>query len=257
MEAETHVSEFVCNNCNREFKRHASLTKHVRSKTCTRSKVCPRCEVEFADQYSLKRHLARKYKCLPVIQQNDCVCPGCGNEYSDRSGMFRHYRLRCRNRDAVEEELTCIDTQQKTPEQQKTPQRQLVNFGMEDLKELDIDEVYDAMMNGVDAVLVNFLDLMLEYDTIRYDTAQDCIVTRTGPNSWEQTELSDIIDVTSDEVSEYIMEYQPRLAEVAICHNELAKFCNIVPCLINGPEVHEPIDEELNRALTLIREHPL
>jgi len=56
---------YVCENCDKTFKRKWDLQCHLNRKTsCDRDRVCPHCKMEFNYPYLLARHLKLKKSCI-------------------------------------------------------------------------------------------------------------------------------------------------------------------------------------------------
>jgi hypothetical protein len=68
------------------------------------SRICEKCGKEFRDGRDLKRHLARKTPCAPIIETGELSkeqkelpnkCKFCGRAYTSYTSMRRHMRTAC------------------------------------------------------------------------------------------------------------------------------------------------------------------
>jgi len=94
------------------------------------SAVCPKCGVDQKYPSVLKRHLARKTPCAPIVAAGDLpedcrskkyICKYCGRTFTTATAMYRHVRQRCKIANSEEgmEKLFEHTLQRQMAEQQR------------------------------------------------------------------------------------------------------------------------------------------
>ncbi|XP_060682094.1 general transcription factor IIIA, b [Hemiscyllium ocellatum] len=85
-----HHRDFVCNQCNKKFKRKAFLQAHLKTHAQVREVFrCPRkdCERTYTTSFNLHGHILSFHE-----RQRNFVCgyPGCGKDFSMKQSLERH-----------------------------------------------------------------------------------------------------------------------------------------------------------------------
>lgn len=94
-------------------------------------RTCPKCGKEFAIPHKLRRHLARKTPCEPIIRKKDgqggeaFCCQSCNRSFTSREGRNRHVRENCKAQDkkvneALDQKVQALQQQVAELLQQKT-----------------------------------------------------------------------------------------------------------------------------------------
>lgn len=128
---------FICNKCEKEFKKEKHLKQHLKRKTpCDAKFICPKCGKEHPNEYTLESHLNRINSCVieevPVINatKNEHLCQYCNRTYSNAANLKRHQKTCDKETNMQHLMKMIIKVNRETNEKITQMQNQLAEHGI-------------------------------------------------------------------------------------------------------------------------------
>ena len=172
---------------------------------------CPNCSKSFRDAYAIKRHLARKTPCTPIIETATSAdkahtCRYCGRMFATRPSMVRHTRQYCKiaNSDEGMEKLLehTLQRQVQVLQDQVGKLTELMERQLSAPVTVGIGTLNAVTLTNIQVNIIGFD----REDRIRIPVALVKAAFTENPRLMEYCRMSDEERVDADKAAPYVLE---------------------------------------------------
>ena len=208
------MTDYICNICEKEFKRKENLSYHIKNMVCEDKKfACKYCSVGFLSKSTMYRHIRKycKIKKQDDIKKEDIfeqlLCAHASNKKKIDMLKKENYVLKKKVNKLVKEKTT---TNVITNINRGTVNNIiLVGYGKEDLSRIDRNDVIKALHNGFNSSVkltetLHFNPKYPEYHNVYISNMKDKYAMTYDGNDWNLTIKENLINKIYDDKKNYI-----------------------------------------------------